>query len=553
MKLRTLRIPFVGVAFLVCFIATAKSEESRHSVLSTTPSYAALFKNGVGLVMSKVEMPDSEGDYQIAPLPDATLGSFWIQWGDGLQLKNIKATQIETKESVKAANLSDILEANIGGDVILKVRDREETLSCKILDIPRRHDDPIIQPRPQNVIPIIPPNERGDIVIVESQTRKYAFPLHSILWIDHIKKDSIERSKFENVVQFEAVKGEEGQAADVSLTYLAKGIAWSPSYVLDISREDKAVITAKAVIVNDLQPLEHTNLELIAGYPNIAFSEANSAFSLTPLNQILERIRERGRMREEMMLSNMAVLSQRAYYDASARPGTPSAPATPVMGETAEDLYFYQIGDVTLKKGERGYYPLFSQEIPYEHIYTWEISQFIDENAAYRGRQDETPVIQEVWHALKLTNTTNQPWTSAPATTMKDGRILGQDTILFTPGGAETELKITQAVSIDAEHNEYEIERQRSAAQFYGRNYDLVKVRGELAVTNFKDKEVDIEITKTLSGEVKDYSLEPKVVQLARGLNSVNPESQLVWNVKVKPGKENAVKLTYTYQIWIRG
>ncbi|MGC9328401.1 MAG: hypothetical protein ACP5I1_12265, partial [Candidatus Hinthialibacter sp.] len=205
------------------------------------------------------------------------------------------------------------------------------------------------------------------------------------------------------------------------------------------------------------------------------------------------------------------------------------------------------------KKGERGYYPLFSQEVPYEHIYTWEIPQFIDENTAYRGRQEETPAVQEVWHALKLTNTTKQPWTSAPATTMKDGRILGQDTIYYTPHDAETELKITQAVSIDAEHNEYEIERQRSAAQFYGRNYDLVKVRGELAVTNFKDAEAGIKITKTLSGEVVDSSLEPKVVQLAQGLNSVNPDSQLEWNVKVKPGKENAVKLTYTYFIYIRG
>ncbi|MGC9328400.1 MAG: hypothetical protein ACP5I1_12260, partial [Candidatus Hinthialibacter sp.] len=90
-----------------------------------------------------------------------------------------------------------------------------------------------------------------------------------------------------------------------------------------------------------LQPLEHTNLELIAGYPNIAFSEVNSAFSLAPLNQILERIRDRGRMREEMMLSNVAVLSQRASFGAGARPGMPSIPATPVMGETAEDLYFY--------------------------------------------------------------------------------------------------------------------------------------------------------------------------------------------------------------------
>ncbi|MFH1742487.1 MAG: hypothetical protein ABIH23_26075, partial [bacterium] len=157
-----------------------------------------------------------------------------------------------------------------------------------------------------------------------------------------------------------------------------------------------------------------------------------------------------------------------------------------------------------------------------------------------------------VWHALKLTNTTGNPWTTAPATTMKDGRILGQDTIFYTPDKASTKLKITEAVAIDAEQTENETARQRNAATYYGCNYDLVTIEGELAVTNYKGKPVTIEITKTLSGEVQETDGDPKITKLARGLQMVNPRSQIVWEVEVEPGRDKTVKLNYTYRVYAR-
>ncbi len=553
MSAKTPKFFLIGFLTILTAASPLWAEDAKPTILSATPSYAAVFKNGVGLVVSPVKLPAPSGVYQITPFPEATLGSFWIQWGDGVRLDRILATQTEKHESVPASNIHDMLEANIGKEVELWIQDRKEWSRYTILDIPKRHDEPILQPRPMNSLPIIPPPERGEIVLLQGPEAREAIPLH---WIEAIRtytKDQVIRPSLENVVQFSATPTETGKPTDVSLTYLAKGLAWTPSYVLDIGKEKTAVITAKAIIVNDLQPLEHTGLELITGYPNIAFSEIGSSFSLTPLQQILDQIRE-GQGREEMAFKNFAIVSQRAMFDAPAAPplGMPSAPATPVMGESAEDLYFYQIPDVTLKKGERGYYPLFTAEVPYEHLYTWDIPQSINENANYQ-EQPQDSAMQTVWHALKLTNTTPHPWTSAPAATLKDGRILGQDTLFYTAIGQSTELKITRAVSLNAEQNEYEIERQRSAAQFYGRNYDLVSVQGELAVTNFKNEEVVIEIKKNLKGEIQKYDGEPKIQRLAKGLSSVNPDTQVIWKLPVKPGKDNSLKLTYVYQIYIRG
>jgi hypothetical protein len=295
-------------------------------------------------------------------------------------------------------------------------------------------------------------------------------------------------------------------------------------------------------------PLKQTDVELIAGFPHLQFGHVPSPFSLTPLEQVLEQLRRRGRRDEPAVLSN--VLTQRVGF--AARPVAPavSLPAAAVMGEAAEDLYFYRLPQVSLKKGERGYYPLFAGRVPYEHLYTWDIPDYIDEQNRYRDEQSEK--LQIVWHALKLTNTTGNPWTTAAAMTIQDGRVLGQDTVRYTPPRASTELKITQAVAIDAQQNEYEIERRRNAANYHGRSYDLVTIKGELAVTNYKDQPIALKTTKALSGEVHGADGDPEIVKLARGLRQVNPRSQLVWQIDVPPGRDETVQITYTYQVYTR-
>ena len=48
----------------------------------------------------------------------------------------------------------------------------------------------------------------------------------------------------------------EGQDADVILRYLAQGISWSPSYVVEMIDDETARLACKAAIVNDLMNLD---------------------------------------------------------------------------------------------------------------------------------------------------------------------------------------------------------------------------------------------------------------------------------------------------------
>ncbi len=547
MSYRTL----IAAAFVLlgASIGFAKGNEDL-TQLKPESIHIATFKNGIGVVTLQTELPKPEGLYQFRPLPDATLGSFWVSWPEQLRLTDIKATQAASTATVRAANLHEVLEANIGRTLDLKIDDAWNRL--KIVDIPENHGNPVIQPRRENIIPPPTPPGLGDLILVEDSMGVRAVPIHKV---QEARLDSddphytIHRPKMENVIEFrsEPINGSRrnGGGSAVSFTYLAKGISWSPSYVIDISEEDEASMSAKAVIVNDLIPLENASAELITGYPHIQFENTNSAFSLTPLDQILNQLRGQPRERMADVASNVMFQSVRAAKAME----MPSMPATPVSGESTEDLYFYELDKITLKKGERGYYPLFAGKIPYEHLYTWDIPNDVDpEGRSHRGRNQDSEEI--VWHSLKLTNTTGRPWTTAPAVTMKNGRILGQDTLHFTPHRGTSDLRITRAVSVQAEQTENEVDRQRNAATFYRRSYDLVVLQGELAVTNYKDKPIQLEITKTISGEVQEVEGDFDITKLAQGLQSVNPQSQIKWNVEVKPGKENAVKLTYKYQFY---
>ena len=239
-----------------------------------------------------------------------------------------------------------------------------------------------------------------------------------------------------------------------------------------------------------------------------------------------------------------------AYSDESA--ALPSY-STAAEGTVSEDLFLYPVKDFTLKKGETAMVPLFTAEMPYKHIYTWAVADMVDKDERYHNdgnRENDKNLAEEVWHSCRLSNNLKMPLTTAAAEFMKDGQFTGQDICYFTAPGSDTTIKINRAMNVVAEQAEFEVERQRNAAQFYGYSYDQVKVRGELKVKSRLDKNVNMEITKELSGEVLEKSDAAKDVQTAKGLKQVNPRHILTWQIELTPGQDKS--LSYVYKVYIR-
>ena len=86
--------------------------------------------------------------------------------------------------------------------------------------------------------------------------------------------------------------------------------------------------------------------------------------------------------------------------------------------------------------------------------------------------------------------------------------------------------------------------------RFYGYEYDLVKVKGEMKLRNKLSRSALMEVTKDLSGNVLETAPEAKGVATAKGLKRANTRHRLVWELTLEPGEET--RLTYTYEVYVR-
>ncbi|MBD3266296.1 hypothetical protein GF373_06465, partial [bacterium] len=252
----------VGLFVVVSAMAAAQEPPIEPTKILAEPYQVSMFKNGIGLLHLTAELPDnSGGTYLIHPVPKATLGSFWVAVPKGCKLRDVKITKTRTQETVHAASLAEMLEANIGKTVYLKIDDIWQELTIK--EIPEQHEKPVIQPRNDNIIPPPPPPKQGTLVIVDDDGYERAIPLDVIKEM-RIKEGKLNREielpKDEEAIQL-TVDFSHSQASEkpvVSLISLSRGVAWSPSYVVDISEEKEASFTAKCVVVNDLIPIKDT-------------------------------------------------------------------------------------------------------------------------------------------------------------------------------------------------------------------------------------------------------------------------------------------------------
>jgi hypothetical protein len=222
----------------------------------------------------------------------------------------------------------------------------------------------------------------------------------------------------------------------------------------------------------------------------------------------------------------------------------------PMPGESNEDLYFYRQANVTLKKGDRVRYTVFTGKAPYEHIYEWLVPD--DSRIDWRGyRQDDRSAEQtpnQVWHSLRLENRTEQPWTTAPAFTVNGPMPVAQDTLKYTPPGGKNTLKLTVATDVRAD--QVQTEASREMVKIGYTEYDLINVDGKLIIKNLKPASIRMNVKKQLTGEVLTTGQDGKSRKVAESLAAVNPRSEIEWEFDLASGAEK--ELTYKYKVLIR-
>ena len=539
---------FLGMILCALLLPAVAEKENPLPVLNTKPKTIAVFKNGLGFFIREGEVELLDKWAVTESVPQATLGSLWIgSLDEDTQIEEVIGFFEELKSVTEAITLQDLLKANIGKKAAVTVNN--QVIEGTIRSVPEDrvpYSESILQRVPSQpaVIAIISTKE-GEVAINKNAISKIEFPPNFSTKIP--SQERAKRIKFKLATR--------KKKAVLSLSYLQKGISWIPSYLVNIEDSKKARITMKATLINDIEDLENVDAFFVVGYPNFMYADVLSPLALDQaLSQFIIGLEAGARRRDEYsQLSNIMRQSMPAAVREEARVQPLDygyAAIKGVPGASEEDLFLYHKKGISLKKGERAYYHIFSQEVDYKHIYEWNVPDTlnVDPSGYQRSGQPQRDS-EQVWHSVKLENSTDYPWTTAPALTVSGWKPLAQDVINYTPKGIKTNLKLTVATDIKTNRNEYEIERQRDV-RLYRSSYDLVTVKGELYINNAKSKDVTMEIKKKVTGEVLEVSHDGKIEKVAEGLRGVNFNSFISWEIPVKAGEE--VEVTYTYKVYIR-
>ena len=550
------------------------------------PVAVATFKNGLAFVVRQGDVPLEGGLGKIVPVPAATLGSLWITPNDAkVTLDEVVAYRYKVASQRKLTTLADLLMANAGKVVTLGYSDQNlytgeivgfrgsepsseptsSSAAAPVMVQPERPapefrplgerawtaDSESASPQPLRIVP--------EFLLLKVEGKLLALLIRNInhvrLPADPVLQLPIEEERKALRLKVKGARND----ANVTMGYLESGLGWTPSYLVSLQDDKTALLTMQAVVIDDAEDLKDTEVFFVVGVPNFAYAHIPSPMALE--QTLLDFMQAASRKEGGMVggVASNAILAQRVAMEtdkvASGAPSLEGA-VEEMEGAPEEDLFLYGRSGVTLAKGERATFNVFSGSVNYEHIYQWDVQDTPRVDAygnVQNFRNPNSPDQAErnnIWHTLRLKNNTKFPWTSAPALVISGTKPVSQDTIPYTPKGAVSSLKLTIATDIRSSHDEREVARQQNVARRRGVSYDEVTVEGTLKIKNYKAKDVRLSISKTLRGSVESQSDDGKAEKLAEAISVDNPMSRLSWEITLQPGEERTI--SYRYKVWVR-
>ncbi|MBV6502465.1 MAG: hypothetical protein AKCLJLPJ_00511 [Fimbriimonadales bacterium] len=500
--------------------------------VTTKVASAALFKNGYAVVVR--EAPLSGGETLVRGVPVGALGTLWLTASEGITLTSATNLEVETESERPIQSLDEALAANVGRTLVISVARGSETkqIAGKLLSA----DGSVV------VVERIPSEATGRGVEVLQKSAVTGISAHEggeVIW----KRKQTSRERLVRVRYQGAASGK------LYVLSLESGMTWAPAYAVDISDEKTLTVTGKATVLNDLADIEGVEVRLITGFPNIPYLSWVDPFtSGQPVQQFAAAMIGAGSP-EALRDRNQGFLANQSMGRAGGGAFDAGAGWTPAQlpGIQMEDLFFYRLPALTLKRGERSYEVLFNSKSAYEHVYTLDVP---DPFQAGTSLQQAMPDTGDVWHSLKFKNTSSYPWTTAPAVTLQRGSILGQDVIRYSPVGAEVLLAITKALDIKADLAEEQVSLQHNALTIPGRTpYAMATIKGIVSLHNRKQETVKMKVTKILTGALISADANPKTTTLPQGLQGVNSQQRVEWEIELRAGEQR--RINYQYKLYV--
>jgi hypothetical protein len=549
----------VALACLAAGVVRAEPVDVEAPIVSV-----GLFKNGLAVVRRTMELP-GEGTYRLRGIPEVVHGTFWIESDAPLDV--LSTTEDVPYEVPVPVALG--AEGGLAGRVVsVHLKDAAGTVLEGTVVTPSPGDGADGRDQGSDWVRrnyISLPYTSGSssygsgrrsgplqqIVLDTADGLVYIDP--EMVAFCRAEKGPVSSVRKEHILLLTVGEGK-GGARTAYVSYLAKGLAWAPSYGIDISDPDVLHISQKAVVRNELEDLRDAEVGLISGFPSVKMIDV-----VSPLSPGMEWSRFFSQLAQAPYRWQDNVfrgfVGQAGGGGASADVTLTDLGGVALPQEGGPDIHYHSIGKRSLRVGDALGVTTGEGTAPYERVVEWLVPDNRKSNGRYiddsdRERNPEK-YASSAWDALMFRNPLSFPMTTAPAMVVSDGRFLGQRPSFWTDPGQPATVQITKAMSIRTWSTEEEEEGSRMKVDYWwGREYYRVTARGRLSVDNNRSEPVKMVIRRRLSGKLLEADGEPKAKLLASGIYSHNQRNELTWTVDVEPRASLELNYRYMVEVW---
>ncbi len=550
-----------------CLLAWSQAEET---LVTPQVESVGLFKNGLAVV--KVTFPvKGPGLYRWEKVPRVVHGTFWVE-SDGelaTQSTSRKVEQVEEAEFPTGVAQTDLAGQKITVTLKPQLNAAPQTITGTVWKLPQRTQKAAWDTEYSSVDPFasswygsraganpnqpaLPAPTTGGFLVLETEGGRQYVDSSSIATITASGPFKPRVKTEERPVLIFDVSKVPSNDGVVRISYLTKGLAWVPSYQVDLTDPEKLTVRQNGLVRNELMDLKDTDVQLISGFPNIQFAHVDSPlWPGASLSGFFQQLNQSPRNASGSLGNGM---SQQVMYNNFARSADSSAmPEVPEQGNASGDIHYESIGKRQLATGDSLSLEIARHQASYERVVEWVVPDQRDEYGRFKsrsgGRQEAQDEQDQAWDAVRFNNPFKFPMTTGSALVVEGGKFRGQSMSTWTNPGQQTCLRITKALSVRTEANEVEEEGGREVVWIGGHEYQRTKVKGSLKLQNFRSQEVTTIVRGQFSGTLVEAEGEPKKSLRSEGSTSVNPQQELTWNVKLAAGAEQ--KLTWRYTVLV--
>ena len=470
-----------------------------------------IFKDGHAFVLHEGSaQTDENGNVVLDELPNPIMGTFWAYSGDPEnKIQCVVSSRDEMDVKKTAMTIEELLKSNLGGEILFRDSysgQYQQATIVRVLDEAQSQ------------------NNNNKVFLLKTREGVKALPVSQIQNITFLEKPTHSITRKETKETMTLKLDRKSDTAQIGMAYIQKGLRWIPSYRVEIDGEGNAVIKLQGTIINELADMENVSAHLVIGVPRFAFKDTPDPISFQETIAQLS-----GHFRPDSQTAyafSNAIMSQRARFtevrDRQAENEIDLGPELTGM-KTNEDLFVFTLDHITLKKGQRMVVPIAEYTLPYEDVYTVDINfapplemrrNFNTNQHLELARLFHAP---KAMHKIRLTNKSEYPLTTAPATIFKDGRVLAQGMMTYTSIGGTGDLEITTAVNIKVKKSDKQTATTPNAVKWNGDFYTKVDMTGAVELTNYSDKTVTIHVKRSVLGNMDEASHDGTVKQLGHG------------------------------------